>query len=121
MPESCQDKSSSVVNGCNPRQDTQQDTAEDEVSSSDSPQTKHHSAGVDRLTDQSTVTCSTDGVVKDPEVIYDDVPAESLQHPVKGDQFVTLVNLDSIKHFGLYSLNRFTKTIEAVTRSNCII
>ncbi|XP_027142070.1 rho guanine nucleotide exchange factor 10-like protein [Larimichthys crocea] len=83
MPESCQDKSSSVVNGCNPRQDTQQDTAEDEVSSSDSPQTKHHSAGVDRLTDQSTVTCSTDGVVKDPEVIYDDVPAESLQHPVK--------------------------------------
>ncbi|KAG8002371.1 Rho guanine nucleotide exchange factor 10-like protein [Nibea albiflora] len=83
MSESCQDKSSSVVNGCSLQQDTHQDTAEDELSSSDSPQTKHHSAGVDRLTNQSTVTCSTDRVVKDPEVIYDDVPTENLQHPVE--------------------------------------
>ncbi|XP_035514794.1 rho guanine nucleotide exchange factor 10-like protein [Morone saxatilis] len=60
----------------------QQDTAEAEVSSPVSPLTEHHTAGVDGQTNQSTVTCSPDSVVRDPEVIYDDVPAENPQHPV---------------------------------------
>ncbi len=77
MPEGGQDESSSAV--------AQQDTAEDEVSSAVSPQTEHHSAGVDRPIHQSPETCSPDSVVRDPEVIYDDVPAESLQLPVEGE------------------------------------
>ncbi|XP_051281958.1 rho guanine nucleotide exchange factor 10-like protein isoform X3 [Dicentrarchus labrax] len=60
----------------------QQDTAEAEVSSPVSPLTEHHTAGVDGQTNQSTMTCSPDSVVRDPEVIYDDVPAENTQHPV---------------------------------------
>ncbi|XP_078026510.1 rho guanine nucleotide exchange factor 10-like protein isoform X2 [Epinephelus lanceolatus] len=65
--EDDQDMSSSAVNGCSP----QQDTAEAEVSSSVSPQTN------------STGSCSPASVVRDTEVIYDDVPAESIQHPVE--------------------------------------
>ncbi|XP_031735680.1 rho guanine nucleotide exchange factor 10-like protein isoform X2 [Anarrhichthys ocellatus] len=48
-----------------------------------SPQTEHHTAEVDRPTNQSPVICSPDSVVRDPEVIYDDVPPENLQHPVE--------------------------------------
>ncbi|XP_049920642.1 rho guanine nucleotide exchange factor 10-like protein isoform X2 [Epinephelus moara] len=65
--EDDQDMSSSAVNGCSP----QQDTVEAEVSSSVSPQTN------------STGSCSPASVVRDTEVIYDDVPAESIQHPVE--------------------------------------
>ena len=90
MAEGSQDESGSAINGCSP----QQDTAEAEVSTSvsprcplqsvHSPQIEHHTAEVDRPTNQSTETCSPDSVFRDPEVIYDDVPAEGLQHPVEG-------------------------------------
>ncbi|XP_044068728.1 rho guanine nucleotide exchange factor 10-like protein isoform X2 [Siniperca chuatsi] len=73
MPEGGRDESSSAV--------TQQDTAEDEVSSSASPQTEHRSAAVDAPSNQSAETCGPDSVGRDPEVVYDDVPAENL-HPV---------------------------------------
>ncbi|XP_037629561.1 rho guanine nucleotide exchange factor 10-like protein isoform X2 [Sebastes umbrosus] len=84
-----QDESGSAINGCSP----QQDSAEAEVSSSvsprcplqsvHSPQIEHYAAVVNRPTNQSTGTCSPDSVFRDPEVIYDDVPAENLQHPVE--------------------------------------
>ncbi|XP_068453209.1 rho guanine nucleotide exchange factor 10-like protein [Clinocottus analis] len=77
--EGGQDKSGSAINRCN----TQQDTAETRVSSLDSPQTEHHTAEVDGPADQSPEICIPDLVVRDPEVIYDDVPAESLQQPVE--------------------------------------
>lgn len=73
MPESGQDASSSAVNRCSPQ---------DDVSSSDSPQTGKHSA--DRQSRQNSVTCSTDSVFRQPDVVYDDVPAENLQHPAEG-------------------------------------
>ncbi|XP_070766530.1 rho guanine nucleotide exchange factor 10-like protein [Enoplosus armatus] len=75
MPEGGQDESGGAV--------TPQHSAEDEVPSSVSPQTEHDSAAVDRPTNQSTENCSPDSVVRDPEVVYDDVPAENLQHPVE--------------------------------------
>ncbi|XP_068589224.1 rho guanine nucleotide exchange factor 10-like protein [Cebidichthys violaceus] len=77
--EGGQDESGSAINGCGP----QQDTAETKVSSLVSPQTEHHTAEVDRPTNQSPEICSPDSVVRDSEVIYDDVPAENLQHPVE--------------------------------------
>lgn len=80
MPEGGLDESSSAVYGCGP----EQDAAEDEVSSSVNPQTEHHTGDADKPTNQSAVICSHDSVVRDPEVIYDDVPAENLQHPVEG-------------------------------------
>ncbi|XP_045912462.1 rho guanine nucleotide exchange factor 10-like protein isoform X1 [Micropterus dolomieu] len=72
IPEGGQDESSSAV--------TQQDSVEDELSSLASPQTDHQPA--DRTTNQSTETCSPDNLVREPEVVYDDVPAENLQQPV---------------------------------------
>lgn len=80
MPEGGLDESSSAVNGCSP----QQASAEDEVSFSVSPQTEQHTVGAEKPASQSEDTCSPDSVVRDPEVIYDDVPAETLQHPVEG-------------------------------------
>ncbi|XP_031735678.1 uncharacterized protein LOC116401434 isoform X1 [Anarrhichthys ocellatus] len=79
MAEGGQDESGSAINGCS----QQQDMAETKVSSLVSPQTEHHTAEVDRPTNQSPVICSPDSVVRDPEVIYDDVPPENLQHPVE--------------------------------------
>lgn len=80
MPEGCHDKVSSVVKSHYGVQ----------VSSSVSPQAENHRAGVNGPTNQSTVTCILDSVVRDPEFIDDDVPAENLLHPVEGGQFLTL-------------------------------
>lgn len=80
LPPEASLESRSPVNGYSP----QQDTIEEEAFSSVSPQTEHHTAGVDRPTNQCTVTCSPESVVRDLEVIYDDVPTENLQHPVDG-------------------------------------
>nr|XP_020485961.1 rho guanine nucleotide exchange factor 10-like protein [Labrus bergylta] len=80
MPEGGQDESSCAVNGCSPHQDP----AEDEESSSVRPQTEPHPADVEGLKNTTTVTpCSPDAVFRDPEVVYDDVPAEGLQHPME--------------------------------------
>lgn len=95
MAEGCQDESSSAVNRCSPQQD--------ELSSSVSPQTKLHTPGVDRPTNHTvaTMTYSPNRVVRDPEVIYDDVPAENLQHPVEGESPNSL-QLYSFSHYSLY-------------------
>ena len=78
------------------------------MSSSVSPLTGHHTAGVDRPTNQSTVTCNPDS---DPEVIYDDVPAESLQQQVEGDHFVPPTNHTQYSaHFN----SRFNSNITSI-------
>ncbi|XP_041654440.1 rho guanine nucleotide exchange factor 10-like protein isoform X1 [Cheilinus undulatus] len=80
MSEGCQNEPSCAVNGCSPHQDP----AEDKESSSVLPQSDHHSADIEGLKSTSTETpCSPDGVFKDPEVVYDDVPAEGLPHPME--------------------------------------
>ncbi|KAG7519238.1 hypothetical protein JOB18_004459 [Solea senegalensis] len=63
MPD-CDLESSSALN---------MEHAEDRAPSSVRPQTDI----------QRTVTCCSDNARTDPEVIYDDVPAENLQHSVK--------------------------------------
>ncbi|XP_040009743.1 rho guanine nucleotide exchange factor 10-like protein isoform X2 [Xiphias gladius] len=73
-------ESSSSVNGYSPQQSTVH--YEDEASSSVCPQTEHDTAGLYKPTNQSTVTCIPDSVVRDTEVIYDDVPAENLHYQV---------------------------------------
>lgn len=50
------------------------------MSSAACPQTEH----ADEPTNQSAALCSSDGSVSGPEVIYDDVPAETLQRAVEG-------------------------------------
>lgn len=94
------------MNSHNPQQDsqhdTQQDTAENELFP---PKSNHPTADVDRPTKQSTMTSSPDSVVRDPEVIYDDVPAENLQYPVPGTQcqFVALINHHTVHISGTYN------------------
>ncbi|CAJ1055205.1 rho guanine nucleotide exchange factor 10-like protein isoform X2 [Xyrichtys novacula] len=79
-PEGCQDESSPAVNGCSP----QPDPTEDEESSSVHPQSEHHAGNEDRPKDASPATSSSsDNVFRDPEVVYDDVPAEGLQHQME--------------------------------------
>ncbi|KAM8753703.1 rho guanine nucleotide exchange factor 10-like protein isoform 2-T2 [Acanthopagrus schlegelii] len=79
MQEGRQAESSSAVNSHKAQQDSQQDTAENELFT---PKRNHPTADVDRTTKQRTMTCSPDSVVRNPEVIYDDVPAENLQYPM---------------------------------------
>ncbi|XP_062422147.1 rho guanine nucleotide exchange factor 10-like protein isoform X2 [Pungitius pungitius] len=78
MGEGGQDEFGSAINGCRP----QQDTTETKVSSLVILQTGHYTAEADRPTNHSLKICSPDGV-RDPEVIYDNVPTESLQPPVE--------------------------------------
>ncbi|XP_034550666.1 rho guanine nucleotide exchange factor 10-like protein isoform X2 [Notolabrus celidotus] len=80
VPEGGQDESSCAVNGCSP----QPEPAEVKESSPVCPQSEHHTADEDGLKHLSTVSpCSLDSVFRDPEVIYDDVPAEGQQHPME--------------------------------------
>ncbi|XP_059189077.1 rho guanine nucleotide exchange factor 10-like protein [Centropristis striata] len=72
--EGGQDESSSTVNGCSPHQDP----AEVEGSPSVSPQAEQDPAETD-----GPPSWSPGSVLRDPEVLYDDVPAENLQHPVE--------------------------------------
>ncbi|XP_022617369.1 rho guanine nucleotide exchange factor 10-like protein [Seriola dumerili] len=120
MPESGLE-SSSAVNGYN----LQQDSAENEASSSVSPQTEHHTAGVDRPANQSTMTCSPDSEVGDPEVIYDDVPAENLQHPVEDDIYEDIQRPDhrgsngwSSSEFDSYDELSDSETVSPPARSS---
>lgn len=83
MQEGRQAESCSAVNSHKAQQDSQQDTAENELFT---PKRNHPTADVDRTTKQRTMTCSPDSVVRNPEVIYDDVPAENLQYPMPGTQ-----------------------------------
>ncbi|KAG7224341.1 hypothetical protein INR49_004648 [Caranx melampygus] len=75
-------ESSSAVNGWSLQQDC---TEESEASTALNPQTEPHTPAADTPDNQSTMTCSPDSDVRDPEVIYDDVPAENLPHPVEDD------------------------------------
>lgn len=85
MPEGCRVESGCAVNGCSP----QPDPAEDEESSSVRPQSEHHTADTGEPKNLSTVTpCSPDSVFRDPEVLYDDVPAEGQQHQMEGESFL---------------------------------
>ncbi|KAM7405481.1 hypothetical protein PAMP_012740 [Pampus punctatissimus] len=60
----------------------QENTAQNDVSSLASPQTGKHTAA-DGQSSPITVTYSTDSVVSESEVLYDDVPAENLQLPAE--------------------------------------
>ncbi|XP_068995378.1 rho guanine nucleotide exchange factor 10-like protein isoform X2 [Embiotoca jacksoni] len=75
-PEGCLDQSNRAVIGCRPQEDIK-------VSSSVCPEIEHNTAAADTPTNQSAVTCSPEGGARDPEVVYDDVPAENLQLPVE--------------------------------------
>ncbi|KAK2898072.1 rho guanine nucleotide exchange factor 10-like protein isoform X2 [Channa argus] len=77
-PEDGLDETSGAVNGVH-----QPDAAEVEASFPDLPQTEHHTGGEEGSADQNPVTGRPHSVVKDPEVIYDDVPGENLHAPVE--------------------------------------
>ncbi|XP_068186264.1 rho guanine nucleotide exchange factor 10-like protein [Antennarius striatus] len=69
-------ESHAPVNGCVPQ-------LEDEASPSATPLTGHHTGGVEA--EDPGPESSQDVEVRDPEVLYDDVPAENLQQPVEED------------------------------------
>nr|XP_020440941.1 rho guanine nucleotide exchange factor 10-like protein isoform X2 [Monopterus albus] len=79
LPEGGPDESGNAVN----RSSLHWGTTEDQAPSSVSLQPERHAAGADGPTNQGAVICSTDAVARDPEVIYDVVPDENLQHPME--------------------------------------
>ncbi|KAM8864187.1 rho guanine nucleotide exchange factor 10-like protein isoform 3-T3 [Spinachia spinachia] len=79
MAEGGQGEFGSAINGCRP----QKDTTETKVSSLVGLQTEYYTAEADRQTTNNSQKICGSGGVKDPEVIYDNVPAESLQPPVE--------------------------------------
>lgn len=84
-PECCEDKfSSAAVNGPRPQEDPQQELEETSCSS---PLTENDTADEKEPTPLSTESClpHRGEETGDPEVIYDDVPAETIHQPVDGD------------------------------------
>lgn len=75
MPEEAGEESSSPLNGCS----LQQDAA--------GTQSNDLTAGGDQPNNQNAASCSQDSAEEDPEVIYDDVAADNLQHLVEGASY----------------------------------
>lgn len=74
MPEEASEESSSPL-----RCSLQQDAA--------GTQSNDLTAGGDEPNNQNAASCSQDSAEEDPEVIYDDVPADNLQQPVEGASY----------------------------------
>lgn len=85
-PECCEDEfSSAAVNGPCLQEDPQQELEE---TSSSSPLAENDTADEKGPTPLSTVSClpHRSEETGDPEVIYDDVPAETIHQPMDGDR-----------------------------------